>query len=209
MPNYLTFKDFSLRTGRSLASVYRDAEKGFLKIIVINGKKHIDIEDKSNFIQGEDVQVEKMRNTENEKIEKNYKEYQDAEIIENSPQIRYELEIFKNSIATIEDMANRIEMAKDETIKNIKEECDKKDKNIENLNEIIKTISQDNHELRTQLAIRDTERTISDKKLEEYEKINCEKDKEISQLNEKIDQLNEQLKLQDKKENFWLKAKKL
>lgn len=207
---YLNLREYSKRINRSLASVYRDAEKGLLKIAIIEGKKHVIYEEEKNKLNDN----EKLENTENAKnikldnLEKEEATYQDAEIIDDSTNLRYEIEIFKSSITTIEDLANRIEQAKNETIKNLKEENEKKEKAIENLNEIIKTLSNDNHELRTQIAIRETERIIDEKKLGEVGKLLGDNEKLINQckvemvaLKEKkaellleIDQLKEKIK---------------
>lgn len=182
MVDYLSLKEYSLRTKRSIASVYRDAEKGLIKITIIDGKKHVIIDDQEKIY----TTCEKSEKLDFEKIENNEKEYQDVEIVEETTNIRYELEVFKSSIATIEDMASRLESAKDETIQNLKIENDKKDKIVDNQNEIIKTLSHDNSELRTQIAVRDTEISILEKRLEECEKIISQQNENLIKFNEKV-----------------------
>ena len=154
MPEYLTLKQYSDITGRSLASVYRDAEKGFIKIALIDNKKHVIVEDPIELKKTN----EKKSDYEKPVYENYEKEYQEAEIIENTPDIRYEIDIFKSSIATIEDMASRIEAAKNEMILHLKENNEKKDSTIDNLNEIIHSLSHDNQELRTRVSIIEAER---------------------------------------------------
>lgn len=199
MPGYLSLRQYSEYTDRSLASVYRDAEKGLIKIAIIKGKKHVIVED--DLIKNETH--EKHENPENEEIDNHDNMYQDVEFMSSSTTPEFQLEVFKNSIATIEDMASRIESAKNETINNLLTENDKKEKRIEDLNEILKTVSHDNQEHRTQLAIREAEIKIVEKKLEEDKLIVEKCEKKISQLESEINNLkNNKAELLVEKDNF-------
>ncbi|MGD9580215.1 MAG: hypothetical protein AB7V50_02480 [Vampirovibrionia bacterium] len=206
MVRYETFKQYSDRTGLSLSSVYRAARKGTLKITEIKGVNHIIVEDETevdiesltnNFI---DDKIENINFGKNDKVEKSY---QEAEIIDETVHNKYEIDLFKNTLMTIEEMATRIEAAKDETIINLKEMIDKQEKNIDNLNDIIKTLSADNQELRTQLSIRELEINIADKKAKESDKVIEEKDKQISELLEQNKKNLEQVNLIEKKKGLF------
>ncbi|MEW5821207.1 MAG: hypothetical protein AB1782_13525 [Cyanobacteriota bacterium] len=206
MVRYETFKQFSDRTSQSLSSVYRAARKGKLKITEINGINHVIVEDNQNSVDDNfvtfntgDSNDKKFENV-SEKPDKIYKE---AEIIEESSNIRYELQVFQSSINTIEEMANKIEAAKDETILTLKQNNEKLQKNIDNLNFVIETLSADNNKLRTQLAVRETEKNIGDKKIEELDKIINDKDKEIDKLNDKITKLEENTHHQKRSLTIW------
>lgn len=188
MPSYLSLKEYSEYTDRSLASVYRDAEKGLIKIAIIKGKKHVIVEEEI-VSDKEPEKAENSQNSENINTENNEDVYKDVEFMGTSDSPAFQLEVFNNSIATIEEMANRIEAAKNETINNLLVESEKKEKRIEDLNEILKTVSHDNQEHRTQLAIRETEISISEKKLEES-KLKFEKlENRVSQLESEINNL--------------------
>lgn len=200
MVQYLSLKDYSEITGRSIASVYRDAEKGLVKTTMINGKKHVILEEETHSATKDDKQKENKSEF-GSHYDKNDKAYQEAEIIAEAPGIRYELEVFKNSISTIEDMALRLEAAKDETINNLKIEIEKKDKVVDNQNEIIKTLSGDNSNLRTQLGIREAEINILEKRLKEIENEN-------SEMLLRIDN-TEKEKAYNSKSGFWFASRKL
>ncbi|MGD9581328.1 MAG: hypothetical protein AB7V50_08135 [Vampirovibrionia bacterium] len=188
MPSYLSLKEYSDYTKRSLASVYRDAEKGMIKIAIIKGKKHVIVEEDIK-IEKDIESLEKDDNSQNDKVEN---EYKDVEVMNISDSQSFQLEVFNNSIATIEEMANRIEAAKNETINNLLIESEKKEKRIEDLNEILKTVSSDNQELRSQLAIREAEINISEKRLEEMRILSDNNDKRVSQLDKDINNLKNQ-----------------
>lgn len=208
MVRYETFKQYSDRTGLSLSSVYRAARKGKLKITEIKGVNHIIVEKESAFSSSEISSDEKNDNTDKATFagfDKSDKVYQEAEIIDDIVSSKYEIDIFKSSLMTIEDMASRIESAKDETISNLKEVIDKQQQNIDNLSDIIKTLSTDNQELRTQLAIRETEINIADKKTKECENIIIDKDNQINELIEKNNNNREQLIKEEEKQSVWSK----
>ena len=212
MVRYETFKQYSDRTGLSLSSVYRAARKGKLKITDIKGVNHIIIEKESSLGNDDhilDDNIDKHENDDFMNIDKRGKAYQEAEIVDDITNSRYEIDVFKSSLMTISEMANRVEAAKDETILNLKEILGKQQQNIDNLNDIIKTLSSDNQELRIQLAIRETELNISDKKAKEYDNIIIDKDKQLNELLEKNLIKEEQLIKNQEKQSVWSKFFKI
>lgn len=191
MVQYLKVADYIKQTGKNRASVYRDIKRDKYKTTMLDGIKHIIIEE----TESQTLRQEKQSET----IETGY---QDAEIIETTTNESNQIQIYKDSLNNINDLINRIEASKDETINILSENFERQLKSNESLNDVIKTLSEDNSQLRQQMGIRETELEIKNKTIIELkEKIkNMENQslKEISTLNIQIEELKTNIKsLQD------------
>jgi chromosome segregation ATPase len=215
---YETYKDYADRIGTSLSSVYRAARKGKLKTTMINGISHVIIDDEIDDSTQNNFHYDKVDKEDKfdfHRSDKSDKSFEEAEIIEPEPSIKYNIDIFRDSIATIETMAGRITQAKDETIETQREIIDNHQNNIEklqnqidNLQGIIQTISNDNQQLRIQIAIRESELSMCEKKNEKADNMISENEKLIDNLLKEIDKTKlENTKLQEENEKLVDKLK--
>lgn len=116
----------------------------------------------------------------------------EAEIVEDTG-FKYELEVIKSSLATLENFASKIEASKNETIESKNEEITRLNdvisrqlSSIDQLNKIIETVSNDNKELRTQLAVRETELKIAEDKTKGLEEKSKQKETIWGFFNRKV-----------------------
>jgi chromosome segregation ATPase len=189
MVDYIKVLDYIKQTRKNRSSVYRDIKRGKIKTTMIDGIMHIIVDDENNSSETPETGETSFRT----RHETGGKVYHDAEIIEENRE-KYEIELFRTSIATLEDFASKIVDSKNETINVLEETVQRLNKNLDSLNETVKIVSKDNYELGKQIAIRETEVFMRDKQIEELETKLKQNEIELEQLRLNSKKLEEEKK---------------